>query len=156
MTDTPIPEGGSFLARRGKAGSVMTILVLDHHESTRNHMVGILSRNGHAARGVATVKDALAMLEGAEYDFVIADHRLLAGGGWLLPGTSGQSSRTRLILSTTSPCGSILETMETTGAAGYMVKPLVAEDLLWNLEFHADSGDDARSAGAGSRRGGKS
>ncbi len=114
----------------------MKILVLDDCDDFRTEIVAILSRNGHAADGAASAVEAVALVEGGDYDLVLADYNMPEHDGlWFMKNVNRPKS-TKILLVTAHVDREIIDEMFNSGAAGYIIKPFDEADLLHRIRFH--------------------
>lgn len=115
----------------------MKIIVLDDHKEFREHVVDILTRNGHEACAVEKAEDAIPLAESGEYDFVLVDFSMPEHDGIWFMKNAKRPKRTKAILTTAYVNRQVIDTMFQAGVRGYLIKPFTEEDLIRHLEFHS-------------------
>lgn len=130
--DEPREEAGADAGREGTAPEELRILVVDDEAHIREFLGALLGRRGHACRGVGSAEDALAALDGGEFDVVICDLNM--------PGMSGRELEERLrersdpaadrIVFTTGDTarGEVLGFLDGIGRP-YLLKPFTSEEV---------------------------
>ena len=118
----------------------MKILVLDDFDAFRHEIVDILIRNGHAADGAASAIEAIALVEGGDYDLVLADYNMPGHDGLWFMNNAKRPKKTKVLLITAHVNRDIIDAMFKSGAAGYIIKPFDEADLLHNIGFHYEKG----------------
>ncbi len=112
----------------GVAGS---ILVVDDEAASRESLVDVLTEEGYDITAAASGREALAMLESAEFDLVITDLRMPELDGIaLLREVRKLCPQTLVILMTAYASVETAVEALRQGAHDYMIKPLVYEDVL--------------------------
>jgi len=120
----------------------MSILIVDDELSIREACADVAVQTGMRATSVATAEEALDVLEQSAIDIVLTDLKL--------PGTSGlelirrvHDSHPEVILVVLTQYGTIDSAVEATrmGAADYVTKPFLLEELRSRLERVARAAD---------------
>jgi CheY-like chemotaxis protein len=115
----------------GAAEKARVVLVVDDHEDTRLMYVQFLEAMGLDALQATTCAEALAKARGAAIDAVVLDRRLPDGDGGQVCRELKTDPRTRtlpvIVLSGRPQDDSI-------GADAYLMKPVVPDDLLREIQ----------------------
>jgi len=120
----------------------MSILIVDDELSIREACADVAVQTGMKATSVATAEEALEVLEQSAIDIVLTDLKL--------PGTSGlelirrvHDSHPEVIVVVLTQYGTIDSAVEATrmGAADYVTKPFLIEELRSRLERVARAAD---------------
>src|SRR5271167_4233719 len=120
----------------------MSILIVDDELSIREACADVAVQTGMRATSVATAEEALDVLEQSAIDIVLTDLKL--------PGTSGlelirrvHDSHPEVIVVVLTQYGTIDSAVEATrmGAADYVTKPFLLEELRSRLERVARAAD---------------
>ena len=122
----------------------MKMLVVDDHKGFREEVVGMLTRNGHEAGGVASALDAVSLVEKKGYDFVFVDYCMPVHDGIWFMNHVKRPRRTKVLLVTAHVNRQVIDAMFKSGASGYIIKPFDEAELLRHIEFHSkgwDKGD---------------
>jgi DNA-binding NtrC family response regulator len=120
----------------------MSILIVDDELSIREACADVAAQTGMKATSVATAEEALDVLEQSAIDIVLTDLKL--------PGTSGlelirrvHDTHPEVIVVVLTQYGTIDSAVEATrmGAADYVTKPFLIEELRSRLERVAHAAD---------------
>ena len=76
-----MPAGDKPLAKAGKDGGPLRILLVEDNQDTTLAMVTLLGMSGHSVHAAATVADARSMASNGHYDLLISDLGLPDGDG---------------------------------------------------------------------------
>lgn len=108
-----------------------SILVVDDEAASRESLVDVLADEGYDAHGAADGREALNLLQTAEFDIVLTDLRMpeLDGVG-LLREVRRLCPQTLVILMTAYASVETAVDALREGAHDYMIKPLVYDDVL--------------------------
>ncbi|MBM4040388.1 MAG: sigma-54-dependent Fis family transcriptional regulator [Planctomycetes bacterium] len=111
------------------------ILVVDDEQPFCNVLCGVLRQRGHLVTGVEKAEDALPALEKGAFDLVVCDLRLPGMSGLdCLRWTREHVPDTRFIMVTAyGDIESAVEAMKL-GAADYLTKPFLFDDLLMRID----------------------
>jgi CheY-like chemotaxis protein len=127
----PIIAGGAGPEIRRRPGRTRVVLVVDDHEDTRQMYVQFLEAMGLKAFEATTCAAALAISGKGGIDVVVLDRRLPDGDGADVCRALKSDLRTRnlpvIVLSGRAQDDSI-------GADAYLVKPVIPDDLLNEIE----------------------
>jgi CheY-like chemotaxis protein len=115
----------------------MRILVLDDHDAFRDEVIGILTRNGHEAQGVATAPAAIPLVENGHFDIVLVDYSMPQHDGIWFMRTVHRPKRTKAILVTAHVNREMIVSMFNAGISGYIIKPFDEDGLMRNLKAYA-------------------
>ena len=108
-----------------------SILVVDDEAASRESLVDVLADEGYDAHAAADGREALTLLQTAEFDIVLTDLRMpeLDGVG-LLREVRRLCPQTLVILMTAYASVETAVDALREGAHDYMIKPLVYDDVL--------------------------
>lgn len=110
------------------------ILIVDDEDSMRHMLTLILRREGYEARAVGRGSEALALLEGEPFDFILSDVIMPEMGGLdLLRAIKEKKIETTIIMM--SAYGSLDTAVEAMklGAYDYVSKPFKPDEILLTL-----------------------
>ena len=121
----------------------MKILALDDDEDVLKAVKIILNLAGHEVHCVEDAAVAVDMLQAVRYDLVLFDYRMPERDGiWFLRNARFPCG-TKAVLMTAYGTRELIDRMFRLGAAGYLMKPFTADDLLRHVEFHAPASPGA-------------
>jgi len=106
------------------------ILVVDDETVLRNNVARFLTLQGHQVDTAASGEEALELVAGTSYGLVITDQRMPGMDGLTLIGTlrDHQPSALTLLVTAYASFDSAIEALRA-GAADYLLKPIVLEEL---------------------------
>ena len=109
----------------------VNILVVEDEESIRFSFSRFLAAEGHSVATAKGYREALARMDGMEYDLILAD--IVLGDGWgidILHEVMRRNLKTRVIIMTAYPSTETAQDSFRMHAVGYLVKPLKQTMLL--------------------------
>jgi two-component system response regulator AtoC len=114
-----------------KAETKKRILVVDDEENLRHMLAVVLKKQGYLVAAAANGKEALEMLEGQSYDFVLSDILMpRMDGKALLREMSGRKiESTVIMMSAYGDIDTALECMQL-GAYDYISKPFKKDEIV--------------------------
>jgi len=113
----------------------MKVLVLDDDNDFLETIKKILLSHNHLVDCAGSAKDALAMLDQSEYDYVFVDYKMPENDGIWFMKNAKLPRRTRALLMTAFVNREVINKMFALGACGYLIKPFNEEDLLRHMAF---------------------
>ncbi|MEI6219376.1 MAG: response regulator [bacterium] len=117
----------------------MRILVLDDCEALRTTVADILKSFDHHVDSTGEAKDAVALTQTTEYDFIFVDYKMPVNDGIWFMKNAKLPRRTRVILMTAFVDNEVISQMFKLGAVGYLIKPFDSKELLRHIDFHSSS-----------------
>ena len=114
----------------------MKILVLDDDRALLRTMDAILSRHGHEVTCVEDSEEAVTLVAGHDYDFVLVDYQMGGKSGVWFMENANLPPKTKALLVTGNVDKKVITNMFDLGASGYIIKPFGEEELLRHLQFH--------------------
>ncbi len=109
----------------------MNILVIDDEESIRFSFSRFLAAEGHTVITAKGYREALARMDGAVFELILAD--IILDDGWgidILGEVTRRNLDTRVIIMTAYPSKETAQESYRMHAVGYLVKPLKQAELL--------------------------
>lgn len=118
----------------------MKILIVDDDKLLADEVKSVLKRHGHEAQHSECAKDAVALAETGDYDFVLLDYKMPEHDGLWFMKNVNIPRKTKTLLVTSYAEKRLINHMFKMGASGYLLKPFDEDELLWHLSYY--SGDN--------------
>lgn len=113
----------------------MRILAIDDDPGILNALVHML----HCRHEIDVTTDpamGAEMIKQKQYDFIVLDYQMPGrNGAWFMRNAAVPRS-VKVLLLTGSLNKTMLKEMFALGIAGYLVKPVAADEIVEHLEFH--------------------
>jgi len=114
----------------------MKILILDDDCELLEMLERMLKEADHEVDCSASAQQAVEMVAGASYDFVLVDYKMPENDGIWFMRNAKLPRTTRALLMTALVNRDVISKMFALGAVGYIIKPFTEEDLLRHLQFY--------------------
>jgi DNA-binding response OmpR family regulator len=132
--DDSTQSAAKYLSRE----DAMKILVLDDEQEIVD-CVKLMLCDEHTVEGATDAQTAVNMIADGHYDFVIVDYKMPEHDGIWFMKHAHLPKGTKALLLTAFLNNDVVSQMFKSGISGYLVKPVTAEDLLYQLDFHSKS-----------------
>ncbi len=112
-----------------------TLLIIDDEENMRHMLKAMVSRYGYAAETAADGAEALRLLAGRHFDFILCDVRMpgMDGLAFLAAGRDDLQKSTVIMMSAYGSIDTAIEAMKA-GAYDFISKPFKADEVILTLK----------------------